>query len=551
MGVICRPPMIKKNPRDPYSPCYRPPVICKPPMVNKNPKDPYSPCIRPPVVCRPPMVKKDPKDPYSPCIRVPIKCKLPYFKKDPKDPYSPCFKPKDCPPGQVREDPTDPNCPCKTPEGPVGPIPRPPENCPKPLVHADPDDPYSECVDKPDPIDGIIPIIMSEECEPPQIKEDPEDPSSACIDPPHPYPVECVPPMVHEDPDDEYSPCVNPPPKPVICIPPMVKEDPDDPFSDCIKPLKPIPVDCVPPMVHEDPKNPSSPCVEKPTPVPPKPIICIPPMVHKDLNNVFSPCVNDEKYKCGDAEIEYRPFLREVNNTIIEIEKRYCAKKELMNDKVEIRGYIRSPQVKLTEDILSSLKINFLNLKTLEIYRPIIVNETYVIQVPEGKYKVMINGPLFAKFNYEMNLEKNSCEVKAENTITLLPPSKSGVEVTLTPVVPVAIGENVKFCNTTEFDSKITSLQKRKIMNLRGEIIRDMNEDESKLKLDTNDMKDDVVIYLSGIKDLLKDGHTKLHILTDDGNHHCIDIPNSKDCKEKLVVGRIDKNTKKFRKEKK
>jgi len=64
-------------------------------------------------------------------------------------------------------------------------------------------------------------------------------------------------------------------------------------------------------------------------------------------------------------------------------------------------------------------------------------------------------------------------------------------------------------------------------------------------------LKDDVVIYLSGIKDLLKDGHTKLHILTDDGNHHCIDIPNSKDCKNKLVVGRIDKNTKKFKKEKK
>merc|ERR1712151_201171 len=161
-----------------------------------------------------------------------------------------------------------------------------------------------------------------------------------------------------------------------------------------------------------------------------------------------------------------------------------------------------------------------------------------------------INGPLFAKFNYEKNLEKNSCQANAENTITLLPPSKSGVEVTLTPVVPVAIGENVKFCNTTEFDSKITGSQKRKIINLRGEIIKDVNENKSKLKLDTNDMKDDVVIYLSGIKNLLKDGHTKLHILTDDGNHHVIDVPDNKDNIKKLVIGQIDKNTKKFKKNK-
>merc|ERR1712151_1338175 len=108
----------------------------------------------------------------------------------------------------------------------------------------------------------------------------------------------------------------------------------------------------------------------------------------------------------------------------------------------------RSPQIKLTTEILKSIKIKFLNLKTLEIYQPIIVNETYVIQVPEGKYKIMINGPLFAKFNYEKNLEKNSCEANAQNTIT--------------PIVPVPIGKNVKFCDTKEFDSKITNAEKRK-----------------------------------------------------------------------------------------
>merc|ERR1712166_965787 len=118
-----------------------------------------------------------------------------------------------------------------------------------------------------------------------------------------------------------------------------------------------------------------------------------------------------------------------------------------------------------------------------------------------------------------------------------------GVEITMTPVVPIAIGDKVQLCN-------ITDSQKKKFINLRGEIMKGINEERGKLKLSTTGMKDDVVIYLSGIADLLKDGHTKLHILTDDGNQHVIDLPGNTDSKKKFVVGQIDKNTKKFKKSK-
>ena len=161
----------------------------------------------------------------------------------------------------------------------------------------------------------------------------------------------------------------------------------------------------------------------------------------------------------------------------------------------------------------------------------------------------MVSAPKFANFNYHANLQSSSCEDKAENDITLLTPSKSGVEISLTAVVPVQVGDNIKICNSTDFSPGVMTPQKKRFINLRGEIINSMEANNHKLKLDTNNLNDDVVIYLHGIKDLLKNGHTKLHILTDDGNQHCIDIPQGETCnKNKVVVGTIDKDTKKFKK---
>merc|ERR1712032_423202 len=151
------------------------------------------------------------------------------------------------------------------------------------------------------------------------------------------------------------------------------------------------------------------------------------------------------------------------------------------------------------------------NKKTLEVFKPLVINQTYILQLAKGKYKIVVNSPYFAKFTYEKNLEKSSCENNIENIITLLEKSKSGVEITITPVIPIAVGDKVQICNNTQFNPNIT---------------------------------------LSGIKDLLKDGHSKLHILTDDGNHHVIDVPDNKDNIKKLVIGQIDKNTKKFKKNK-
>merc|ERR1712222_38952 len=365
-----------------------------------------------------------------------------------------------------------------------------------------------------------------------------------------PKPVICKPPMVKEDPKDPQSKCVKPgeptPPTPVICKPPMVKEDPKDPQSPCVPP-EPTPINpCVPPMVREDPKDPNSKCVKPPS----TPENCVPPMVKQNPNDPFSPCHVPNEYKCGDTEIIYRPFIREVNSTIVHIDNHLCSKESMMNDKIEIRGYLKSPKLEFSKKVLSSIEISFMNKKTLEVFKPLVINQTYIVQLAKGKYKIVVNSPYFAKFTYEKNLEKSSCENNIENIITLLEKSKSGVEITMTPVIPIAVGDKVQICNNTQFNPNITLSQKKKFINLRGELIKDLNDEKGKLKLSTNDMKDDVVIYLSGIKDLLKDGHSKLHILTDDGNHHVIDVPDNKDNIKKLVVGQIDKNTKKFKKNK-
>jgi hypothetical protein len=200
----------------------------------------------------------------------------------------------------------------------------------------------------------------------------------------------------------------------------------------------------------------------------------------------------------------------------------------------------------LSGEEIENINIKFLNLKTLTIYIPTIFENKYIIQVPKGNYKVMVSLPKYANYNHELNLQKSSCEGQVENTITLLPPSKTGVEIILSPVVPIVIGDNVKICNSTDFDPDVMTPQKKRFINLRGEIINSMEENKNRLKLDTNNLNDDVVIYLHGIKDLLKNGHTKLHILTDDGNQHSIDIPESQESKEKVVVGFIQKETKKF-----
>jgi len=359
-------------------------------------------------------------------------------------------------------------------------------------------------------------------------------------------PSVCIPPMVKKDPSDPNSPCVPPKtPTPSVCIPPMVKKDPSDPNSPCVEkeendlPIEPIiPFiisECTPPMIREDPSDPNSPCV-KPNPIDP---------VHPiDLK---IPSVSNS---CGDIKLNFRPFFKIVNSTIINVSDKLCAKNNSISDKIEIRGFINSSTPSLLNELLSVIEIKFLNLKTLNIFIPEIYQDKYIIQIPKGRYKIMVSAPKFANFKYETNLLSSSCEERAENTITLLPPSKSGVEITLTPVVPVVtVGDKVKICNSSDFNPGYMSPQKKKFINLRGEIINSMQANNNKLKLDTNNMNDDVVIYLHGIKDLLENGHTKLHILTDDGNQHSIDIPGNKDCnKEKIVVGQIDKDTKKFKK---
>merc|ERR1711957_109081 len=227
----------------------------------------------------------------------------------------------------------------------------------------------------------------------------------------------------------------------------------------------------------------------------------------------------------------------------IDIEKRICSKESMMKDKIEVRGFIKSPKFSFSKKILSSIEITFMNKKTLEIYKPTVINKTYIVQLTKGKYKIIVNSPYFTKVIYEKNIQKSSCETNLDNIITLLVHTKSGVEITMTPLIPISIGDKVQLCNSTQFNSTITDFKKKIFNNLRGEVIKGINDERGKLKLSTNDMKDDVVIYISNIADLLKDGHRKLHILTDDGNHHIVDVPTSKEYNKKFVVGKIDKNT--------
>jgi hypothetical protein len=323
------------------------------------------------------------------------------------------------------------------------------------------------------------------------------------------------------------------PPTPQACTPPMVRQDPNDPNSPCVKPEDPSPIDpiipiimpeeCNPPMVRQDPNDPNSPCI-------------------------FLPLPNPEK--CSNPEIEYRPSIHYVNSTIFDIDKKLCSHKELiLGSKIEIRGFIKNNTNNLSNSEMSRMDIKFFNLETLGIYKPTLIDNIYVIQITKGKYRIQINAPNYSRFKYEVNLDSSSCEDRIENTIVLLPPTPSGVEITLNPVIPVPIGDNVKICNTTDyFSNESDKIKHTKLINLRGELIREVNKINDKLKLDTNNMNDDVIIYISGIHDLLKNGHTKLHILTDDGNQHCIDIPSNMDSKNNVVVGHIDKDSKQFKK---
>merc|ERR1711957_704621 len=396
-------------------------------------------------------------------------------------------------------------------------------------------------------------------CVVPMVNEDPLDMKSECVKPSEAKPnpkSKCTPPMVNIDPIDMTSKCVSisevtPPntPKPnpnSKCVVPMVNVDPLDMTSACVPPseAKPNPnSECTPPMVNEDPLDMTSKCVSivkviyiiiprKTSKLIPK---CVPPMVKVDPLDPTSKCVlpiNPDDYKCGDSKVTYKPFFRDVNSTIIDIEKRLCSKESMMKDKIEVRGFIKSPKLAFSKKVLSSIEITFMNKNTLEIYKPTIIKQTYIVQLTKGKYKIIVNSPYFAKVIYEKNIQKSSCETNLDNIITLLVHTKSGVEITMTPLIPISIGDKVQLCNSTQFNSTITDFKKKIFNNLRGEVIKGINDERGKLKLSTNDMKDDVVIYISNIAELLKDGHRKLHILTDDGSHHIIDVPLIKDSKK-------------------
>jgi len=577
--------MVKEDPADKNSECVPSvPALCKAPMIKKDLNDPKSECVKPtppvtPIECEYPMVKQDLENPNSECIMPDPeicpppakKCNPPMEKQDPEDPLSICVEPVDpiekpvvnptCVAPMVKEDPNDPTSNCVEPT-PVNPI-----ICGPGMFKIDPKDPRSECVEPvPNP------------CVPPRVLENPANKNSRCelIDEltepnPNPNPNVCYPPMVKEDPLDPKSKCVLPGPinptpvtPPKKCTPPMTNLDPNDPFSKCVNPIPVNPTKCTPPMVITELKDGSSKCVN-PTnkPITPTPVPCLSPMIRKVSGDENSACIKPNPidpidpvdpinpvvpYECGDIKINFRPFFREVNTTI-NVTENLCATNNTMSDKIEVRGFIKSGNSTLSEEILSGIEIKFLNLKTLNVFIPELHDNKYIIQLPRGRYKIMVSAPKFANFNYEANLQSSSCENNVENNITLLTPSKSGVEISLTAVIPVSIGDKVKICNSTDYNPGVMTPQKKRFINLRGEIINSMEANNHKLKLDTNNMNDDVVIYLHGIKDLLKNGHTKLHILTDDGNQHCIDIPQGETCnKTKVVIGHIDKDTKKFKK---